>query len=241
MNERTGGAGKKLLGLLTGISRLPSFLLGLFIILVIAGGGYAAWRIYAGCAGQSIGACLLSAVNPVPASYGRGAGEPLGCAADEDKDGALCYPKCKTGFKGVGPVCWESCPAGFRDDGAFCAKPESYGRGAGYAWQASDGDAGMFSRCEHDNGKGNCEKDGAIVYPKCRASFHKVGCCVCSPDCPGGMNDIGVSCAKQSQGRTAGTPLHACPADMDKDGALCYPKCKAGFKGVGPVCWESKG
>ena len=44
MDERTGGAGRKLLGLMSGISRLPSFLLGLFIILVIAGGGYAAWQ-----------------------------------------------------------------------------------------------------------------------------------------------------------------------------------------------------
>jgi hypothetical protein len=101
-------------------------------------------------------------------------------------------------------------------------------------------DSGMFGRCENDHGRGNCEKDGAIVYPKCRANFHNVGCCVCSPNCPNGMNDIGVSCAKTSQGRTAGTPVHACPPDMDKDGALCYPKCKAGFKGIGPVCWEEK-
>ena len=42
-------------------------------------------------------------------------------------------------------------------------------------------------------------------------------------------------------GRSAGAPIHACAEDMDKDGALCYPKCKAGFHGVGPVCWENKG
>ena len=26
------------------------------------------------------------------------------------------------------------------------------------------------------------EKDGAIFYPKCKANFHKTGCCICSPD-----------------------------------------------------------
>lgn len=39
-------------------------------------------------------------------SYGRTAGKPMGCKKDEEKGGALCYPKCKPGYKGVGPVCW---------------------------------------------------------------------------------------------------------------------------------------
>jgi hypothetical protein len=225
------------------ISRLPSFLIGLLIIVLLVGGAFGAWRVFAKCGDQSLGACLLSSVNPIPASYGRGVGEPLRCAPNEDLDGALCYPKCQAGYKGVGPVCWQDCPAGFRDDGAFCAKPESYGRGAGYPWQFGDplNDSGMFNRCTAANGAGNCEKSGAIVYPKCRANFHAVGCCVCSPDCPSGMPDIGVSCTKKSYGRGAGVPIHACADNMDKDGALCYPKCKPGFHGVGPVCWESKG
>jgi len=55
------------------------------------------------------------------------------------------------------------------------------------------------------------------------------------------MADIGVSCTKKSVGRGVGAPIHACADNMDKDGALCYPKCKSGFHGVGPVCWEDKG
>jgi len=40
-------------------------------------------------------------------SYGRGVGKPISsCASDKDKSGALCYPKCRDGYKGVGPVCW---------------------------------------------------------------------------------------------------------------------------------------
>lgn len=46
-------------------------------------------------------------------------------------------------------------------------------------------------------GEGNCERYGLIVYPKCDPSYHAVGCCVCSPDCPPGTTDIGVSCHKR--------------------------------------------
>lgn len=42
-------------------------------------------------------------------SYGRGAGVPLGCAANEEEDAALCYPLCPDSFTGVGPVCWWNC------------------------------------------------------------------------------------------------------------------------------------
>lgn len=62
---------------------------------------------------------------------------------------------------------------------------------------------------------------------------------MCSPDCPDGMVDIGVSCQKQSYTRTAGTPVSTCAGGLEKDAALCYPACRAGYYGVGPVCWSS--
>jgi hypothetical protein len=204
----------------------------LIVLVVLAGIGYGGYSAY-----QSVAGFLGIFKN----SYGRGAGTAMVCGPDEEQNGALCYPKCKEGFGGAGPVCWQVCPTGFRDDGALCGKPEPYTRGAGYPWTFGDAlnDTGMFKRCEAANGAGNCEKEGAIVYQKCRSGFHAVGCCVCSPDCPSGMPDAGVSCTKQSYGRTAGTPLHACPDGQEKDGALCYPLCKPKYKGVGPVCWES--
>jgi hypothetical protein len=52
------------------------------------------------------------------------------------------------------------------------------------------------------------------------------------------MTDIGISCAKDSYGRTAGTPL-ICEPGLEMSGALCYPPCKAGYNGNGPVCWQS--
>ena len=175
-------------------------------------------------------------------SYGRGAGETLSknCSGDLDKDGLLCYPKCKSGYDGKGPVCWGSCPAGFKDIGAFCQKPKEYGRGAGYPWKGGDKPFsldGARKRCGHDHPEG-CEKDGEIIYPKCKSGFHKVGCCICSPDCPSGWSDSGTGCTKPSYGRGAGEPL-ACKPGLERDGLLCYPSCKAGFHGVGPVCWQN--
>lgn len=55
------------------------------------------------------------------ASYGRGAGSPLSrCADDNEKNGALCYPLCKSGYTGAGPVCWEDCREGYDNHGATC-------------------------------------------------------------------------------------------------------------------------
>jgi hypothetical protein len=178
-------------------------------------------------------------------TIGRGVGKvPTECSSSQDKDAGLCYAKCPSGYAGVGPVCWQSCPNGFRDDGAFCAKPEAYGRGAGYPWKFGDAlnDDGMISRCEAANGRGNCEKDGAIFYPRCKANFHKVGCCICSPDCPSGMADMGVSCTKKTSTRGAGT-VPNCESGKDYDLGLCYDPCGkgadgVGAKGVGPMCWS---
>lgn len=175
-------------------------------------------------------------------TYTRGVGMvPNGaCGTGEEKDAGLCYPKCKEGYKGAGPLCLRTCPDKFRDDGLFCAKPEAYGRGAGFPWKFGDPAFNYDNaqkRCEADNGgPGSCEKDGLIWYPKCKAGFVKVGCCVCSPACPTGMTDIGVSCAKDSIPRGVGK-IPGCPAGMELDGGLCYPVAAQGFKGVGPVAW----
>jgi hypothetical protein len=162
-------------------------------------------------------------------SYGRTAGKPMGCGANQEMDAGLCYKKCKEGYKGVGPVCWQQCPSGFHDDGAYCRKPEPYGRGAGRVSK---------NLCERHEGDGNCEKNAGLWYKKCKPGFHATGCCVCSPNCPSGMTDIGVSCQKQKENRGVGTPLNSCPADQERDGALCYPRCRKGYCGVGPVCWS---
>jgi hypothetical protein len=174
-------------------------------------------------------------------SYGRGVGTvPTVCGSGRELDAGLCYPTCQAGYNGVGPVCWQRCPSGFRNDGAYCGKPAAYGRGAGYPWKIGDAPfdlSGARRRCEAAHA-GGCEQHGLLFYPKCRSNFHAFGCCVCTPDCPAGMTDIGVSCQKRSYGRGVGTVPTRCAGGKEYDAGLCYTPCRAGFVGVGPVCWE---
>ncbi len=111
---------------------------------------------------------------------------------------------------------------------------DSYGRGVGKPIHAC---------------KDGLEKSGALCYPQCKnasPTYYGVGP-VCWQHCRDGYIDEGALCrkdgsiityAKDSYGRGAGIPLQ-CADDEDEDAALCYPKCKAGYYGVGPVCWIS--
>ena len=176
-------------------------------------------------------------------SYGRGAGKvPDACPSGFERTGAdlLCYPICRAGFSGVGPVCWQNCPAGYRNDGGHCAKPEAYGRGTGYAYNVfTEGRSAAQQRCERDHGAGRCERNLEMFYPLCKSGYKEFGSNICTPVCPAGMTDIGVSCQKQSYGRTVGEGA-TCDVASEQDfkGGLCYPKCRAGATGVGPVCWN---
>jgi hypothetical protein len=178
-------------------------------------------------------------------SYGRGVGVPVSaCSKEQEKDAGLCYPTCEDigmqDAKGVGPVCWQRCPSDFRDDGAYCFKPKAYGRGVGFPWKFGDRAFNLSNakkRCEKKHGEGQCEKSGAIYYPKCEPGYRAIGCCVCSPRCPPGMTDIGISCQKKSKGRGVGKPMK-CKEGEAYDAGLCYKPCKENYHGVGPVCWQ---
>ena len=162
-------------------------------------------------------------------TYARGAGQTLGCAAGLEQGGLLCYPPTQSGYYCNGPACYGNCPAGFTDNGAVCLKPAPYGRGSGYAiWNET--------KCNNENPSVGCEQNGAYYYPKCQPNFHAVGCCICSPDCPSGMTDTGVDCAKTSYGRGAGTPLDTCPAGLERGGLLCYQPTRSGYYCNGPTC-----
>jgi hypothetical protein len=202
---------KLLKTLASAVATLPSFLLGLLVLvfLAILGiGTYFAWEFYSDCSkeGKSTLSCIIEEINPLPDSYSRGVGKPLTCADGEDYDAGLCYKPCKEGFTGVGPVCWRTCPRGFIDQGAFCRKQE-FGRGIGKPLTCADGE----------------DYDAGLCYQKCPQGFGGVG-----PVCWKGL---------QASGRGAGKPVHSCPRGQEKDAGLCYPRCKQGYKGVGPICW----
>ena len=185
-------------------------------------------------------------------SYGRGAGiVPKSCPDGKEFDAGLCYPKCRSGFYGVLSMCWQSCGGWGRDDGAYCAKPSSYGRGAGRSpctgcsgcsgcgWGGCSGCSGCSS-CSTKHCRHNEEINGLLCYPKCRTGYHNVGCCVCSPNCPSGMSDHGAMCWKKRYHRPAGK-MPKCRFNEVLDAGLCYTPCRVYYKGVGPVCWWSPG
>lgn len=177
-------------------------------------------------------------------SYPRGVGTvPNHCPKDQEKIGLLCYPNCPSGMYRWGFDCHSYCPdsPGWDDQGLFCRLCE-YGRGGGYPWKFGDGfsDDGMIRRCQADYGRGNCEKNGAMYYPKCDKGYYAFGCCICRPDTPKcsdfNLNPgVDLSCAKKV---IIGVPYTGeCDSDQEKDVGLCYKKCDSAYDGVGPVCW----
>lgn len=180
------------------------------------------------CFFAALGASQLSAADVCwKDSYGRGVGTvPAECNIDtQSKSGLLCYPKCKPGYKIVAGVCWRQCPEGWRDDGAFCKKPDSYSRGT--LWFSEN-------NCKKANPQG-CERSWGAIYPKCKPGYVAHVATECSPKCPAGMKDIGISCQKDSYVVRPITP-HC--GSKEYDAGLCYNKCKENFTGVGPVCWK---
>lgn len=171
-------------------------------------------------------------------TYGRGVGTiPSSCSSDRYNDAGLCYPQCRAGYKAAVTMCVPACPSGYTDTGLHCLKGAAYGRGGGFPWQFGDGLNldGARSRCNRKHG--SCEKCGEIMYPKCKTGFRPIGCNICSPTCPSGMTDIGVSCQKHTYDRGAGS-IPVCSSDQDADAGLCYSQCRGGTYGVGPVCWS---
>ncbi len=184
---------------------------------------------------------------PLDELYHRGNGAiPHLCALDQEVIGHVCYTKCPEGYSRWGTDCRQNCPIDFLDvgvNGSSCHRA-SYGRGLGYPSifvTALDG-ARATSRCEDVHGRGNCEKWGLRMYPKCKPGFHPFGCCSCrpekSPDC--NSLDMGASlsdsaCTKKIQ--IGDTHDFICAEDEDYDIGLCFKKCAKNYLGIGTICY----
>jgi hypothetical protein len=147
-------------------------------------------------------------------SYNRGAGTvPTSCGVGQVMEAGLCYSSCNAGYRAVGPVCWQICPAGYADDGVSCRRNAAI-------IAADNSNCPWYDKC------------GLTLAPGCSR-------------CPAGYANDGCTCRrdahifpKSTQGRGVGTPPKDCGAGKVLDTGLCYPTCSAGFRGVGPVCWE---
>jgi hypothetical protein len=166
--------------------------------------------------------------DPIGKYFGSGEGRGVGTIPNSCKDGyernaGLCYEPCREGFYRAATMCVQRCPTGWRNDGLFCAKPWAYSRGAGRV---------MLGGC-----RGGREKWGLLCYPKCKEGYSAFGCCVCSPRCPSGMHDVGVSCAKHTYDTGVGSRM-TCNSNRELQNGLCYKPCEDGKVGHGPVCWD---
>jgi hypothetical protein len=132
----------------------------------------------------------------------------VSCHHGRELHAGMCYTPCRAGYEGHATMCvFDSCPSRFTDQGLFCGKPAAYGRGAGYPWKLGDKLGSLDearARCRKDN-PGGCEKNGQIIYPKCRDGYNEFGSNLCTPDCPANFQDIGVSCKKPLYDRGRGT------------------------------------
>ena len=168
-------------------------------------------------------------------TWGRGVGLiPATCGADQEKNGALCYPRCPAGYVSDGVAgCIQSCPAGATDDGLFCGWP-SYKAAEYPAWDAAK------CRANHPTGCWQTVPTIGLWVENCRTGYkHVVGFCEKSSiDCAAmgfAGNRIANSCAKKVYFRD--TALPTCGSGQEYDAGLCYSACSNDADGVGPICW----
>jgi len=64
---------------------------------------------------------LISALLAWPAvEAAEAADSKKQCAFDEERDGNICYPRCKSNYTGDGDECVEVCPSNSQDYGNKC-------------------------------------------------------------------------------------------------------------------------
>ena len=187
------------------------------------------WKQYPSFENNGQGHTITSITKKITVNTGK----PLStCSPSEDKNGLLCYPKCRDGMKGVGPVCWantvgvgigtpvqlEDCPAGWSNDGLICREPISCASGLDFFKYGCSGGR-LVGRL---NNGGTCgadrEKIDGLCYNRCPAGWEHVA------GMPYNCKKSGVPL---SEGRGAGSPMK-CAAGEKEIAGLCYNNCPSG-------------
>ena len=158
-------------------------------------------------------------------TYGRGVGTVLdACPAGKTKRGALCYDNCREGYSDNGTLtCATNCPSGYSDRGALCHF-EGTGSYSPVRW---DGCASRIA--------GICV--GGFKEDGCRDGYTKRASVCYYERVPAGMSGTGMDPMK---GMYNLTPVAmVCGGGKQQDAGLCYTPCRAGYNGVGPLCWAA--
>jgi hypothetical protein len=163
-------------------------------------------------------------------SYGRGVGTPLdACPSGKNQRGALCYDSCRSGYSDKGTLtCSTDCPSGYTDMGAIC----HFNGTTSYSPVHWDG---CKDRAPGWLG-GGCI--GGVVEDGCRGGFSKrASMCYADLAVPAGMGGSAMDPTKGTY-NPAPVPM-VCGGGKQQDAGLCYTQCRAGYNGVGPVCWAA--
>lgn len=181
----------------------------------------------------------------------------MSCSAGEFRSGGRCYQQCRPGYTNNGEFCgrgaqtvgagsmscpagyflnpslgrcYQSCPNGYTNTGETCHRPL-----ATLSTAAMSCPTGYFLNAQ----LGRC-------YKTCPQGFSNTGETCFQPVNTGGLE--AMSC-RASEFFSAGRCYDqaACAAKNGPNGkavmdlGLCYPACKTGEQGIGPVCWTACG
>lgn len=123
-----------------------------------------------------------------------------------------------------GPVCIKDCDYGYTNVGPLCVqKCESGYKDTGFACVKEPSVYGKGCCCLKFFGKSTC-------CHNCRAGYTDLGC-LCSTK--------GDTYVKSSYNRGVGK-IPRCESHQENHAGLCYPRCKAGLTGAGPLCIPTK-
>ena len=175
-------------------------------------------------------------------SYGRGVGTVPALECHSPKPnmvGALCYESCREGYEVAGLQCVKSgCPRGYSDRGLTCHtdQPVTYIPGTTTytdwcAYRSAVVDWGLYKT------GGDCMPKTVTRQEDCRSGYSKLALS-CNLDVPAGFTGSALDPIKSAYG--LGTPqaaVQVCRDGKQMDAGLCYPACRSGYNGVGPVCW----
>jgi hypothetical protein len=178
-------------------------------------------------------------------------GRPADCPEGYTNNGATCGRGANT--YGA-PSVLGRCPDGYTNTGLTCYRgPTVYGKGCTtvfkkYACSAGYTDIGCLC------GKG-ADTLGANTMV-CPEGYHQSGITKrCIVNCDEGYTNTGETCFKplavlgmgamtcnpeeQRSGARCYPMDSTCGSAREEDAGLCYSKCRDGFHGVGPVCWQN--
>ena len=138
------------------------------------------------------------------------------------RSGALCYPRCRKGYRTSGPICWQITPPGHKDIGVVY-----------YVDHGPIIPPSSVLGCAPDE-----DYDAGLCYKKPQPGWKRIAT-FAYKNCPAGWRDDGLYCAKPgTYGRGVGGKKAGCEkkygaGNCETNGGLWYQKCKEGFTNAG--------